>query len=352
MPARTDELNRFLREALALGLSREKIEEALLEAGWRPEQVAKAFAAYSEVPFPLPVPRPVPHLSAGEAFAYLVLFTALGISAFSVLEIIFSLIELTMFDPTDPPETTRDSWLAGLRWAVARVVIAFPVFLIAAWWTGRMMAREPTERASPVRRWLTYIAMFIAVAVIIGDFVTLVAYVLAGETTLRFLLKVLAVAIMSGGILGYYLWDLRETAREGGRVIGIALAAAFVAVALFAVGAGVWMTGPPSEQAARRIDDRRVNELRAVANAVDVYYQRNARLPENLETLATELGTSLATRDPATGTPYDYRPGEGRAYELCASFARASESVTRDAKWTHASGLQCFPLEVEEDEGK
>ncbi len=352
MPARTDELNRFVREAMALGVSRDKIEEALLEAGWHREQAAKALAAYADVPFPLPVPRPVPHVSAGEAFAYLVLFTALGTAAFSVLELLFSLIELTFADPTDPPAITRDAWLSSMRWAVARVVIAFPVYLFTAWWIGRMLAREPAERASPVRRWLTYVAMFIAVAVIIGDLVTLVAYVLAGETTLRFLLKVAAVAAMAGGILSYYLWDLRETARESGSALSITLIAAQVAVALFAVSAGLWMLGPPSEQAALRIDDRRVEELRAIARAVDVYYERNSELPESLDALKAALEATLVTEDPETGAAYVYRPGDEKAFELCADFAKASLSVSRDTMWTHGAGRQCFPLEAGDKDRK
>ena len=76
MAARLDELTRFVREALQRGIPRPEIERALHEAGWQPEQVEKALAGYAEIPFPVPVPRPVPHVSAGEAFRYLVLFTA------------------------------------------------------------------------------------------------------------------------------------------------------------------------------------------------------------------------------------------------------------------------------------
>jgi hypothetical protein len=285
----------------------------------------------------------VHHLSAFEAFLYLVLFTALGTSAFSVVELFFNLIEYRFYDPADPPATTREAWLSGVRWAVARVVIAFPVFLFASWWTARALRREPVERSSPIRRWLTYFAMFLTVCVIIGDFVTLVAYVLAGETTMRFFLKVVVVAAVAGIILGYYLWDMRETARKRSAAPSYAILAVAIAVTLFAVGSGLTLIGAPSEQAALRTDARRVRELRAIANAVDVFFERNASLPESLEALSTALGPRLAAVDPETGASYEYRPGADRTFELCATFARPSENVS-DSIWTHGAGAQCFTL--------
>ncbi len=344
MAARLDELNRFLRDALERGIPRPEIERALLEAGWHPEQVKKALATFAEVAFPLPVPRPVPHVSAGEAFLYLVLFTALGASVFSVVELFFTLIEFVFYDPASTIPINRDAWVPGVRWSVARAVIAFPVFLFASYWVARGLKRDPAERTSPIRRWLTYVAMFLAVTVIIGDFVTLVAYVLSGETTARFLLKVAVVAVVAGVILGYYLWDLRES--ESARRPAVAAALIVVAILAWgaAVGSGVWMMGPPSEQAARRIDDRRLQDLRSLARGVDLYFERNAALPESLSALTAALETTLSTNDPESGAPYDYRPGDGKRFELCADFARASEDVLRDAVWTHGVGPQCFTL--------
>jgi hypothetical protein len=348
MATRLDELTRFLRESLARGIPRTDIERALIEAGWHPERVKKALAGFADVAFPLPVPRPVHHLSAGEAFLYLVLFAALGTAAYSVAEVAFNLIEFVFYDPAASPVVNMYWWLASVRGAVARVLIAFPVFLFAAWWTARTLARDPAERASPIRRWLTYLAMFAAVCVIIGDFVTLIAYMLAGETTLRFLLKVAVVAAIAGAILGYYLYDLREGEHARRPIVARSLLTVSVATALAAIGGGLWLVGPPAEQAARRIDDRRVQELRAVGGAVDIYFERNARLPESLQELTAALQSSLATTDPETGARYDYRTLDARSYELCATFARPSESVATDAGWTHGEGRQCFTLKIKE----
>ena len=54
-----------------------------LAAGWREEEVEKGLAAFAEVPFAIPVPRPRPYLSARETFFYLLQFTALYVSSFN-----------------------------------------------------------------------------------------------------------------------------------------------------------------------------------------------------------------------------------------------------------------------------
>ena len=74
--------------------------------------------------------------------------------------------------------------------------------------------REPTKRASRVRRNLTYVTLFIASLVLIGDFISLVYNFLGGELTQRFVFKVLTVGLIAGSIFVYYLLDLRADERE------------------------------------------------------------------------------------------------------------------------------------------
>jgi hypothetical protein len=108
-----------------------------------------------------------------------------------------------------------------------------------------------------------------------------------------------------------------------------------------AVGAGLWLTGSPAEQRLLRLDERRVNDLRRIADAVQLYWARNARLPAGLADL-TSLGGPVSTEDPETGVAYEFRPKEPATFELCATFARPSEDVSRDYDFTHPAGRQCF----------
>ena len=93
-------------------------------------------------------------------------------------------------------------------------MVAFPIFLLVARSLARAAGRDPERRGSKVRKWLTYLTLFVASAVVTGDLITLLYNVLGGEITTRFLLKTLTVAVIAGGIFGYYLWDLRGEEQE------------------------------------------------------------------------------------------------------------------------------------------
>lgn len=210
MSRREDDLLRFVRESLARGASRTDIEAALREAGWTGDQVANALGAFSTVAFAVPVPAPRPYVSAREAFLYLVLYATLFTSAYSLGELLFHFIDRAL------PDMAMRGWDLSyqIRWAIARLVVAAPVFLFTAHRVHRMLATDPTKQGSPVRKWLTYVALFIAASVVIGDVVTLVSYALGGELTARFLLKVATVAIIAGSIFLYYLRDLGRDEKQ------------------------------------------------------------------------------------------------------------------------------------------
>ncbi|TSA49414.1 hypothetical protein D4R47_03875, partial [archaeon] len=163
--------------------------------------------------FPIPVPRPKLYLSAREAFMYLVLFTTLYLTTFNFGRLIFQFVNLAFPDPAAYAEFA-DSARQAIRFSVASLVIAFPIFLYLSLLIGRAIKRDPSKRASKIRKWLTYMTLFVAAGVIIGDLTTLVYNFLGGELSLRFGLKVMTVVVIAGGIFGYYLWDLRQEERE------------------------------------------------------------------------------------------------------------------------------------------
>jgi heme A synthase len=203
------ELLSFVKEALANGLPREQIEDALLRAGWRSDQVKNALAAFAENEFPIPVPKPRPYISAREAFMYLILFTTLYISAYNIGKLVFQFINRALPDPAAPANFAEYTTQA-IRWSVASLIIALPVFLYVFRLLIHTVKRDPSKRASKVRKWMTYMTLFIAAGVTIGALITLVYNFLAGELTLRFLLKFLTVGFISIALFGYYLWDLRQ----------------------------------------------------------------------------------------------------------------------------------------------
>jgi hypothetical protein len=208
-----EELMGFIREALNRGLPRNDIRGVLSQADWSDEEVGAALRSFAAVDFPIAVPRPRPSLSAREAFQYLVLFGTLYVSAYSLGSLLFQFINLGFPDPLwSQAQTVAIS--EKIRWAVASLVVASPVFLFTARTISREIAVSPLKRASPVRRWLTYLTLVIAASVLIGDTTTLVHSLLAGEATARFLLKALTIGIIAGSVFVYYLRDLRRDEKE------------------------------------------------------------------------------------------------------------------------------------------
>jgi hypothetical protein len=210
--ALSDALVDFVKQGLERGMPRAQIEDALLRAGWPADQVRLALAGFADLDFPIPVPRPPSTVSSREAFMYVVMFTTLVVSAYSLGNLVFELINRALPDPAQP--TFGISTLQAIRWSLASVIVAFPVFLYVAWVIERDVRAHPIKRASRIRKRLTYVTLFIASCVLIGDVITVVYNFLGGELTLRFLLKVVTVAAIAGSVFGYYLRDLRAGESE------------------------------------------------------------------------------------------------------------------------------------------
>ena len=206
------DLRDFIKDALTQKLPREQIRQALLAAHWPADEVERALQNYAEVDFPVPVPRRKPSLSAQEAFLYLLVFLTLYVSAIEVGQLAFTVIERWFPDPLNRNE--RFFLPEQVTVPLASVMVAFPLYI---WFTGiltKRLRKNPELRASEIRKWLTYLTLFVASATIIADLITLLTRLLQGELTTRFILKVLVVLIISGLVFIYYLSDLRPEEKE------------------------------------------------------------------------------------------------------------------------------------------
>lgn len=196
-------LTAFIEQALRNGASREDVEKALKDAGWAQNQISDGLAQYADIAFVVPVPRPKAQLSARDAFMYLLMFATLYLSAYNFGRLLFQFIDLAFPDPLrgPPPALIRNT----IRFATAALIVAFPLFLLIASRIAREVRAAPARRGSAVRKWLTYLTLFIAASVIVGDCITLIYNFLIGELTVRIILKVFVIALIAGVIFGYYL---------------------------------------------------------------------------------------------------------------------------------------------------
>src|ERR1043166_5158644 len=122
----------FVKDSLARGLARDRIERALLESGWPAEQVRRALAGFADIDFPIPVPRPASLLSTREAFLYVLMFAMLFLSSYHLADLLFELINRAYPDPAVAPYPGYSSTLLAIRWSLSALIVSFPVFLYVA----------------------------------------------------------------------------------------------------------------------------------------------------------------------------------------------------------------------------
>jgi hypothetical protein len=363
----------FVKEALGKGAARADIERALTDAGWSSEQIRSALAGFADAAFPVPVPLPRPYVSAREAFLYLVLFILLGIVACHLVALLWVLVDVWL--PRDVANAYAIAAASGtIRWAVSALAVAMPLYFVLTWRLGRVRRRNSAMQGSRIRKWLTYLTLVVAASTLVGDLIALIYNLLSGDLTLRFFLKTLALAAVAGAVFVYYIRDA-ERAEEaaGAQLLDRALGGGVAAAVLVAAIAGIAVIDSPTTLRARERDQIRLTALRDVASAVDCYYSYEGGTPDTLETMRASLAARAATTtiayacpwreqlDPATGASYEYRPLDGAAFELCATFDRASDdrddAQTLTYAWpraggyrtmtaVHGEGRHCFTLEA------
>jgi hypothetical protein len=229
---------------------------------------------------------------------------------------------------------------------MAALIVAFPLYLFISRIVVREAALHPEKLDSSIRKWLTYMALVIAASIFMGDLIAALAYLLRGELTTRFLAKSFVVLALSGGVFFYYFGGLRKTDAVPAKLGRDRLMAGFsAAIVALVIVLGFLQLGPPRAQREFRADAQRVRQLYSLNEEIKAYWTSHAsQLPPGIN--QPPINTYV---DPISHAPYQYHPGQGSQYELCANFARSSEGreTTSDPNpWFHPAGLHCFPLDA------
>lgn len=205
----TSDVVMFIERARDRGASDEFISQVLRQFGWPQRDIERAFFQVYERLTGQPIPNPPSGggEAAKDAFAYLLSFSMLGLWAFSLGEIAFIWIDRLI------PDAASNSYYGSyqLAFSLARMIVAFPVYLLVMRYINRELAQHREKHFSGVRKWLTYLTILIVSLVCVGTLIAFLTSFLRGELTTRFVLKILVVLLIDGSILGYYLkWINRK----------------------------------------------------------------------------------------------------------------------------------------------
>ena len=125
-------------------------------------------------------------------------------------------------------------------------------------------------------------------------------------------------------------------------MVGVAV----VLVVGLSVALGLWFAGAPASERDRRLDQRRVEDLRRIADGVDLYWARQGRLPPSFGALAGAGGDLVSLDDPLTTGGYADRILSATAFELCAHFDTETTSPDGREFWRHSAGRHCFAADA------
>lgn len=254
----------------------------------------------------------------------------------------------------------QTSWLPdSMRWAMASLVIVFPVYI---WVTNRLnrdVDANPGKRELWVRKWLMYLTLALASVAIVVDLVALVNQFLSGEFAATFFLKVGAVALVAGMIFAYYIYELRRDANKPAPQRALFRYVAIILVLISVIG-GFFLVGSPTTAREKRYDSERTADLQDIQWQIVSYWQRKEVLPVELSDLNDSISGYSLPVDPKTGLAYEYSVIDGKTFELCTTFDRPSTGQEfkpapfsgpyesqEFANWNHEAGRICFERTID-----
>lgn len=301
------------------------------------------------------------NMTPKDFFVHVGAMVALYVSSISLITLLFQIINVAY---PDLLYSYYDPYSAGIRWAVASLIIIFPLYLFLTWFVEKEYRSVPEKRNLGIRKWLTFFTLFIAGATVAVDLIVLINSFLGGEVTIRFGLKILAVLVVAGMVFAYYIWDLRRNMASVTRMPKIFAGIAIFFVITSVVG-GFIVMGSPQTQRLLRYDAQKISDLQNIQWQIVNYWQQKNSLPDDLTQLNDPISSFVVPNDPQSEKKYQYRKVKELTFELCAEFnLETKESVGGDSSydisypapygldsksnnWKHGVGTTCFERTID-----
>ena len=147
-----------------------------------------------------------------------------------------------------------DPYQSGISYEMASIIVLFPIYLLLMKLIHGDISRDPSRNEIWVRRWALILTLFVAGVAIAVDLITLLTTFLNGEAlTIAFLLKVLIIFLVAGGVFMHFIADLKGywdafPARRNMVRIGVA------ALAVVTIVSGFFIVGTPAQARLARFD--------------------------------------------------------------------------------------------------
>ncbi|MDP2650439.1 MAG: DUF5671 domain-containing protein [bacterium] len=303
-----------------------------------------------------------PKVTPKDFFMWAGAMAALYVSIGSFVALMFEYIDRLAGDAA---VLGYDPYSGGIQFAIASLVVIFPVYIALTRMLNQDIRRNPEKKELWVRRWLVFLAVFVAGIAMLIDLIVLINTFLGGEElTAAFLLKVLTVLLVAGGVFYYYLSDIQGKWDENEKMSKM-IGAVVAVLVLISIVSGFFIMGSPYTQRKLGYDNTRISDLQNIQYQITDYYRNKQALPESLSDLQDPLQGNYIPNDPETNEPYEYNSLGDLTFELCATFGlplpqvdpasvsavdwRARELEQYAQNWPHDAGRTCFERTVDPD---
>ncbi len=265
-------------------------------------------------------------------FYYLLSLVALLFVAISAGIILFNIVD-NFF-----PDTLRSySNMASLRFAISSLIVASPVYFLMLNLINKGIKNNELSKESTIRKWLSYLILFISSIVILSSLISILNNFLSGELTIRFALQVLSVFIIALLIFLYYLYDIKNFNDK----IRIFKYISFSFLIILIISSFLLIESPQKARM-RKVDQQTMIDINTLESLINNYYVTNSNLPDNLE----ELDFNRLTI--SNNIEIEYNKIDDTNFELCADFNLDSENIYKINKiYTagrndYTAGRNCF----------
>lgn len=294
-----------------------------------------------------------PSNAAKYAFYYLLSLVSLIFAALSTGMIIFQIINKKIFDALSLNQGYYSAEV--MKFAISAIIITTPIYFVTMWFINKNLYDGKLGKDSGVRKWLTYLVLFISSVVVIGWLIGTIQSYLGGELTTKFILKALTALLISATVFSYYFYDIRREQVVGAKdkIIKIYFFGS-LAVILAVLVCGFIYSDSPQVTRNKNQDMALLNSFDTIDNSINSYYTQTKKLPANLDELVNKTGflTGKDIIDQVTNKKIEYKVKGASKYEICGDFKTANKGQIDqnfewlNSRWPHDAGHQCFTREV------
>ncbi len=235
----------------------------------------------------------------------------------------------------------------ALRFAISAVIVAAPVYYWMTSLIQKSLKKGELDKESQLRKWMTYIIIFVSAVVIIVSLIGIINNYLSGDLTSKIALKVLTTIIISGTVLSYYLYNIKRVNFEKSTVLKVYFWGSIALVIVILIS-GFLIADSPAQVRKIKHDSNTVNDLNSIKHRIEDHTRNNGELPENLEN--ADMDMIRYSRTEKDLTDYKYTILSDREYEICANFEANSDGTddpyNNQKEWAHEIGEKCFKIKV------